>query len=655
MFATMVTMMAAATAPAGSVQSAFDAADALAGKDDWAGALAGYDALAARVTSPASRAIVAMRRGEMLLQLDRADEAETLLRAALVAASGPSLAATRHTMRMLLARMNEEAFAYEAALADYRAAGDDAATDADRLAAMAGMARTGMFVDPAAAVVEADRAFGLAAADKATTPTLLAGYRTLKGRALLNAQRFAPAFDELLAATTALGGLTMKVDRNDIVARSDAAIAGLLAGRSEQARRILSRTGAGNRLAGFASSAVSRSPACGDGAADEPRRDDVAVVEFDIRDDGSVGRVHPIYLSRPQPQVARAFGEAVSEWSWHPEAVKAITPFFRSGVRVELRCSTTVERPQVNDQLAQDADAWFVARNLAPRPRTASAASDAVALRAELARREAADGASSPMLLPLLAAIVQNPVTTEDESRAAAERAVAIVRTANAPVPVATYFRLMEANFTGGRLKSSGWRWRRTGIIAALTALSRDPAVAGDARSQAAVRLQLAADQAYRGDDRRGAIATLNAIADDGRLGQRDQFRVAALARLATLQQAVGDRAAAQASFARSGLDGVQCSLADVAPRRTSAGTSSLDYPDGVLRWGFEGWVQTEYDIDAAGVPRNVRTTIAYPPFTFADTAEKAVGASRFEQTFRPAGSLGCGGLSTQVGFRIGG
>ena len=71
------------------------------------------------------------------------------------------------------------------------------------------------------------------------------------------------------------------------------------------------------------------------------------------------------------------------------------------------------------------------------------------------------------------------------------------------------------------------------------------------------------------------------------------------------------------------------------------------------LRWGFEGWAISQYDVDAEGRTQNTRTVVAYPPFVFGPAANGIIKGARYAKTFRPDGGLGCGSLTQRVVFRI--
>lgn len=102
-------------------------------------------------------------------------------------------------------------------------------------------------------------------------------------------------------------------------------------------RENISLTQARGRLKGdgFSTGVDIKPPACGGPEGLQP--EDVAVIEFSIRDDGSIGLVAPIYSSR-KGSAALQFARAVKGWSWPPERVKEIDPFFRALTRLEMRC-----------------------------------------------------------------------------------------------------------------------------------------------------------------------------------------------------------------------------------------------------------------------------------------------------------------------------
>ena len=147
--------------------------------------------------------------------------------------------------------------------------------------------------------------------------------------------------------------------------------------------------------------------------------------------------------------------------------------------------------------------------------------------------------------------------------------------------------------------------------------------------------------------------AHLQTVAGDTRLAANDSLKVGALIRLASLEQQAGKAELARAAFAQSGLSADQCALLDKTPKLLSAGNHSSAFPMEAARWGFEGWVQTEYDILASGSTRSVRAILSYPPFVFSSAGEKVFNTARFEKTFRPDGALGCGAQPGRVRFEM--
>ncbi|MDB5691801.1 MAG: hypothetical protein JWO81_864 [Alphaproteobacteria bacterium] len=629
-----------------SIQQQFEAASASLAAGHWEEALALYRALEARLPPTRARdlAVVRVREAAALGELGRQEEAAQALRLGLPAlpAGDASLAEDRFTGLVTLAKIAERGLDYGEAYKEYLAAEPLVPDFPSKAPALRGLIQTGMFYDAPAALARADAAVAAAAALRPANRKLEGLFRTMRGRVLLNLGRPAEALRELEHAVDLLGGLTEKVDAADLSARSDLAIAALQSGDQEKARKYLAWTGAGQFKQSFPLGKGMLAPPCGTDLSPA----DSAVVEFSIRSDGTINYAAPIYSSRRGP-VALLFAEAVTGWSWDPDELKAIPPLFRALTRMELRCSAASEHPSVAAGLNRDVDQWLEARNVPPGE-AAAGRSDAARLKplqAELARREAAAGASSIMVLPVLADLAFNELVGRDDSRAYLARGLAIARAEKAPPPVLAWFGIGLAN--------TQWDWarRKDQRPDALRALLADPAIGADARASAAVRLALADALYYANKSLPEAIAILSEVPQIQGLDPQDPLRAAALARIASLQLVAGNAEAARAAYAQSGLSATQCSLLDAPPRMKSSGASNSGFPMEAARWGFEGWVKLEFDLTADGKTRNVRPVIAYPPFVFEDAARKMTEQALYEKTFRPDGGLGCGGLGQRIRF----
>ncbi len=631
-----------------SIQQQFEAASAALDADHWTQALALYQQLEARLPATRKRdlALVRVREGIALGQLDREEEAADALRRGLpdLPTNDPSLTSDRFTGLILQAKIEERALDYGGAYKDYLTAEPLVPDLISKTPAIRGLIQTGMFYDAPAALARADAAIAAAAALKPGDKKLEALFRTMRGRVLLNMKRPAEALKELQHAVDLQGGLTDRVNANDLAARSDLAIAALQSGDDAKAREYLAWTGAGHFKDGFPMGTGMVPPACGPDLSPS----DVAIVEFSIRDDGTVGASTPIYSSR-QGQSALLFAEAVTGWSWQPNELKDIQPLFRALTRMEIRCSTAAEHPSVLAALRRDLDQWLDARGVVPDD-VAQGRSDAarlVPLQQELTRREQASGPSSLAILPVLADLASNALVGRDDRHGYLTRALAIARAEKAPAPVLAWI--------GIRLAASDWSWTRHADTrpAALQALLADPAIAADPHASAAVRLILAEVLYDRKKDKAGLIAALSQVPSTPGLDPNDPLRAAALVRLASAELRAGDADAARSAYARSGLTATQCALMDDRPRLKFSGASAGDFPQEALRWGFEGWVKMEFDLKADGSTTNVRPVVAYPPFVFESAASNILDRTRYEKTFRPDGALGCGGLDQHVRFTL--
>lgn len=241
-----------------------------------------------------------------------------------------------------------------------------------------------------------------------------------------------------------------------------------------------------------------------------------------------------------------------------------------------------------------------------------------------------------------MSALATNIVVPREETRALAERALAIVRANGAPPSAQLLFDVqVQAQAT-----QDAWDGAVVGKL--LTPLLSTAPYAGDPPARAAIRLFIADAERRRSAAR--ARILLKQVGDDAALPAGDPLKVGALVRLASLEQDAGDAAAARAAFDRSGLDASQCAIIDNPPAMVRTGGV---FPQEAMQWGFEGWTQTQFDIAADGKVVNERAVLSYPPFIFTKAAKEAIAGSRDAKSYRPDGGLGCGGQSQRVRFAL--
>jgi Flp pilus assembly protein TadD len=612
----------------------FDTATDLSNGDDANTALVAWQSLEKRVANNRrTHAIVLVREGAVLQRLDRVDEAATAIRAGLVdlPTADATLAADRYLAHMQLGQIASSDLDYTDAAVEFTAAGKEAGSDAERLAALAAFVETDMFIDPDAASAAQGRAEAMLTTAQTPKETR-ATFAELRGLLLLNTGKFKEAKAASMRAVELFGGLTPATKLNDVQARSDVAIAAMLQGDADTAHEYMAYTGAGRLTTGsFDPAIVMKAPDCGGDAGLKP--DDMAVVEFSLANNGSVLATTPIYSTR-NGAVALAFARAVQAWSWTPAQVKQLPPFFRFFARVEMRCSTSFDRPSARDAVRQSFDAWL-ARQGATIPD--APASDALALpqqRAVLTTALASDPNGAAALVASRAILV-NRVAPRDERHIVAQRALGVADRLHVP-PLARLWLDLENRETDG--SAFGKKWARE-----LTTMISESPYRDDPSAHAA--LLLLVSNTLRGDAER---AMLDQVANEASLPANDPFRVAALVRIASLDQQKGDVGAARDAYQQTGLSAEQCALVDSPPHLLSSGGS---YPLEATRWGFEGWTQTQFDVDADGKVTNGRAIISYPPFVFTKAGTATMTGAKYSKTFRPDGGLGCGGLSARVRF----
>lgn len=630
-----------------TVQQDFDRATALSNGPDKPAALAAWQALERRVAdNKRNVGIVLVRESDVLFDLDHKDQAIAAAREGLadLPAADRTLDDDRYEAYRNLGEVAEAALDYAGAVESYRQAMTFAKSPAAKLGVLRGLIQAEIFTDTDAAAGDLDRADAALAQIKVDR-SVHAMFEKLHGIYLLAKGDFKGGQKMESHAVEDLGGLTTMTKLDDVEARSDYAIAALLAGDTDEARHYMAYTGAGRLPKGSFDPAVQmKVPECGGEAGLKP--DDAAVVQFSIGDTGAVIASEPIYAAGGG-QAALAFARAAHEWSWTPEQVKQMPTFFRYDARVELRCSTSFEHPSLETYLDQELGAWLATKNITLAPPIVGA--DAVVLprlRARLDAEQTANGPDALVLVPTLVAIAENSVSGREESNRLATRALQIVE-ANGATPLA---RLAVEHLTWETAKAE--TWRATTFRDLVAPHLQDPAYANDPEARAVIRLMLAdALRRHSTDDARGLDQQ---VADDTALAANSPLKVGALIRLASLDAADGKVQAAQVAFARSGLSADQCALLDSPPQRVSANVRSDAFPQEARRWGFEGWTRIQFNINANGKVESPRAILSYPPFVFTEAGTDVIDGARYEKSYRPDGGLGCSGETAGVRFQLG-
>lgn len=650
-FLAAAAIAAAITGPSGptkppTAQAMFDAASAAAQAGKCAEAVTQFEALEARPGTQRNAtvlAVIQLRKGNCLIDLDRVADAGVALENGLskVSVDDPVYRIDVAKGHLGLGRLAYRRYDYAEARRNFEIE-KNLLSPAERLEPLVWLVRATMFDEGTAAVDYADAALRLAAASPERNRKVTSDLQTLHARALLNRGNVAAAFAELKSALAAQGGLSNRVGIRDIVTRSDLALAALLAGNKNAAREYLAYTGAGRSAkAPFATAAAMDTPACG--GPDEGQPDDFAIIEFGINDDGVVTYSNPIYASRPGPMAVN-YARAVTDWSWRPDDAKALPPLFRAVTRVELRCSTSFERPMVVTLLQADFAAWLGRQSLPAFDWRGSAAARVAPARAELIRRRQAG--STVALLPVLVALGTNPVLPPIEAELLLGEAIGIANTAGAPPTARLFLEVWRLYATNAK------RYDSAKHRAALRRLLTQADFAADPRATAALRLLLV-EPMYQSPVPTDAGDMLKLTVADGVLPTQDPLRVNALVRLASLQAQANDMEAARDSYQKTGLDAQQCALIDAKPALENSNADSSKYPQEAMQWGFEGWVKLEYDIDATGHTTKQRALIAYPPFVFREAAIGIATGMRYMSSYRPDGGVGCGGAQQSMRFHV--
>ena len=645
----------AAVPPTSTIQQQFDAGTAAIAAGEWTRALEIYTALetklAARTPLSKSLAVVRLRKGQALNKLGRRDEAVATINVALpnMSQNDPALADDRSEAISVLADFDERRFDYSAAVAHWRSALAISPTPLGQLRASYRLIQIGIFVDPVAALADSDAALALVAKHPEANKDWVGTLHDLRGRTLLNLGRIKEARAELKTAISLLGVLAAggRINLSDAAARSDAAIAALRDNDFEAARRFLAYSGSVNQSDdGFPLGKNMVSPACG--GTKGPQPDDVAVVEFNIREDGGVGFARPVFFSGKRDSAVE-FARAVAGWSWKPDELAAVKPFYRAQTRIELRCTMQFSRPETQSLLASGYARWAELKSIKSfTPSGTNEAQQMAQLNLELVARTTREGASSINNLPLLVALSQNNVVDQQLRANYANRAYATAIAAQAPAVPRAYLGLNAWRFFDGSWRGNPRDKYHLAVAAGLT----DGTISTDAAALATLRIAYFDSLDVRERDGEG-VAALRAIAADDRLPASDPYRVGALTRLASYEFGKGQVDAARSLFEKTGLSAQQCALVDATPLQTKGRVSASDYPEGAFDFGFGGWAVVEFDIDASGATTNRRPVVAWPPFMFGEPIANGVRRFKYQQTYRPGGTLGCSAQQYAQRFRF--
>ncbi|MGC4249926.1 MAG: hypothetical protein QM605_00260 [Sphingobium sp.] len=621
--------------PPQTLQQLFDAATAASSAEDYARAIELLTTMEQRTSNVRTLAIVRLRKGVALTQMQRWKEARPLLEQSVAALSAEdhSLDIDRGEALRALGRLALADLDYDAGLAYYGRATALATDPTDRISSLLGEAQAATFVDPAVALQKAEQAEKLIAAQPVKDKQSQGYAAAARGRALLNMGRFAEAESAFAKTVAAEGGLSIRVNMADLIARSDASIAAMLAGHRDKAREYLVYTGAG-RLPkqDFTSGADMGLPVCGE---EGIQPDDVAVIEFGITDKGEVAYARPIYGSRPGG-MALVFARAVTRWSWRPEDVAKIPAPFRFVTRLELRCSTGEGGPSLAAGLRNAFRQWIEQQGVTPfEPDGVGEARRRAELESELARLRAQNGGGQSLAqASVLADLLANPLTAGEQATAHARALIAILDT-HAPPPLARLYVgwLATEDAKGGKS-------------------SPIPEAPYAADPTARANLRLIRYDRLRPGEKLCNQALLDSVIDDPALPGDDPSRIAALTRRASARAAANDLTGARTDFTATGLTEQQCSVVDAQPALRGAPTSPADYPTDMVQVGVEGWTRVQFNISVDGRTLNQRAVTTYPPMIFSENGRKILSRARFEQSYRPASGLGCGRRFSTVNFR---
>lgn len=622
-----------------SPQDIYNAAQAAFDKEDWAGAAPGFAKfLPADTTKPLTPngAVIAARLATALVHLGKYNEALVAAKRAI-----PSLPSNGlELFQTLIAAGDAARFSfdyptaapfYDRALAVAKAIGDSYAIETARI----DLAYAKTTIDPVAVGAELDQAL----ADKPSLAKLkkddVALLEDLRARAAMNAGDIPTATRWADRAVDDSGGLGERVTLQQISIRGDAAIVAALRKDEESSHRLLTYTGAGHLTKmNWVGSFDGQLPVCADDI--DLRPTDSVIVHFAIGPDGKVVGALPIYASRAGP-LGAIFAEAVSSWRWNAQSLAGLDPFWRASLVLELRCASRPTPASLDKPVFKTLAAWFAAKGMF-RP---ASGPGGVSTSNSLLSTE------SPQAIPALFVRINRH---DDGVKATLDRLRAMLDANDAPA--AAYAVMLDAD---ARYYSHGGDTRqRARTEAARLAITAPTLRARFPNDPATAWLLLSLALHYEdGGELAAAQPFLQAVLDMPvrALPDDDPVRRVALLHKAMTASRLG-QPMPTADLDASGLTAAQCSIFDTHPVATNQSVNSNDFPEDALRWGFEGYVREDFDIDANGHVTDPRTVVAYPPLVFGKSTEQTVRRFQFLPPKIGDKPVGCMGQTMPVNYR---
>jgi len=638
-------MALAQEAPQASLQQRFDAATAAFDSQDCATALRLLDGLAADPKiKPGGlpAAMITMRRGICLVNIGHADTGEPLLAGGLagIRAHPEGLAADIAMAEDLLGLIAAQRADHDGALAHYDAALASASGVA-RSTTLQHIALLTAFDGDSRAIDAANEGLKLWLAQPKPDKTMLAQWHVLLGRTLLNRGKVKEGRAELQTALKLSGGLSDRISVFDAALRQDLAQAALLGNMMEDAHHYMTMSGAGHaENNAFSSAAVMEPPPCGPESGLDPQ--DVAVVQLLIDTDGSVMGSQTVYTTGNYAK-ASAFSRAVQSWQWTTANAAKMPPFFRATARVALRCARDGGGLSPAAPLQAEIATW--AHRMAPDLPYEKKAWQAWLAAADAARQRG----DAPAELAARLSLAEVDLRADADVISSIDRALILAQDPGLPQNVRNSARVL---LSLRRDRAASGRVRKRDGHSALLAVKNEAAIAADPIARSAATLLLLPQRPAE-HDMAATVAALQHVANDDALAPHHPLRQFALLRLANQAAAQGQLDEAQRLFAATGLTQEQCALIGPKPALKRVGSGPEQFPSDLNRWGFEGWVRSEFDIQADGRTAALRPVISYPPFVFDEAATSILASARFQSSYRPENGAACSANFQMINFAI--
>lgn len=621
-----------------SAQEQYQAAETAFAAQEWEAASKGYEALLPKdkeASLSSSRAIIAGRLAQAQLQLFNYESASFWAGRAIENLEPDNLALIDALIiagdAARFSNNPEEAIAaYDRALPLATAAGEIAAVRGAKM----GTALVTITFDPARSGILFDEEIA-AAPSRSAPDTYISSLEDKRARAALNAGDMGTAKLWIDRALDRVGEETLQISYLQSQVRGDGALIYHELDDLKRVQSLIKYSGAGGmKDASWVNNYDGSLPECGVAGV---TKDDFAIIQFAIDEDGRVSGALPIHANRTG-DLASIFAREVADWKWPVSVIEDISLFWRATLRFQLRCEGRTDQTGLEDPAQSEAVEWLAEKGWIKSGLSTALAPDDLILVDE-----------APEIARIL---TQQLPLAEDAYSTDFNEFADRLSAQQAPASAYALLAAQVSSRTGNASRTNSSR-RKSKALEQSVAIIKTRFPDDPATYWLMVEHALAFEARKKDGSAREIYEALIALPTD-RLATLDPLRQVSLLHAGALQARAGEREAALERVLAAGIAPDACEMFDTRPVRTrTSGINSRTMPRAAIQWNIDGFVSIGYDLSANGRPENIRAIVSYPPFIFDENALKGVSTLRYRSPKIGDEEVSCANENVTIVFRL--